>query len=559
VSSRELSGIVSRAVTSRLDHDPVDATYLGDHDRDGLLPDPSAGAAQARAGELRSLLADLDALPLEPSDDDVDGLTADEQVDAAVLRTALGAELFELEELREPEWNPMVHNPGGGLHALLSRDFAPLEDRLAALIRRMDAVPDYLAAARARLTEMSAVHADTARQQLTGTIRLLELATETAGEGAPQLVTEVAGAAERAREALEVHQRWLADAASRAARSPRFGERLFRDRLLLTLDTAFEPQALLQRAEEHLASIEQDMAERASRMTGAPANRETVRTVLDTLAADSPDDDTVLRHCVEALAETTAFVHAHDLVTVYDDLVDVVAMPEIDRGVAVAYCRPNGPLETADIPTEMAVSPAPAAWSPEQVRSFYREYNVHMLHGLTVHEAMPGHALQLMHSNRQRAHTSVRRLWPSGSFVEGWAVYAERLMADAGYRSDVSAEAADALRMQQLKMQLRMTINTILDIRFHCDDLDEGAALELMQQRGHQEYGEAAGKWRRVQLTSTQLCTYFVGYLEVSRLAADLQRTRPDAASRQRHDAMLAHGSPPPRHLRTLLGLGADA
>jgi uncharacterized protein (DUF885 family) len=178
-----------------------------------------------------------------------------------------------------------------------------------------------------------------------------------------------------------------------------------------------------------------------------------------------------------------------------------------------------------------------------------------MLHDLPVHEARPGHALQLMHARRHRSSTPVRAVWSSGTFIEGWAVYAEELMADAGYLADVSPRAAAALRMQQLKMQLRSIINTILDIRFHCGDLDQAAAVELMTRRGFQEEGEVLGKWRRVQLTSTQLCTYYVGYLEVRGAATALRAAQPGWSDRRVHDAMLAHGSPPPRHLRTLLGL----
>jgi len=126
-------------------------------------------------------------------------------------------------------------------------------------------------------------------------------------------------------------------------------------------------------------------------------------------------------------------------------------------------------------------------------------------------------------------------------------------MVDSGYRRDVSREAASALRMQQLKMQLRSVINSIMDIRFHAHDLDESAAMALMVERGFQEPGEATGKWRRVQLTATQLCTYFVGYCEVRDLVADLRRDRPQWTPRELHDAVLGAGSPPTRHLRTLL------
>ncbi len=104
-------------------------------------------------------------------------------------------------------------------------------------------------------------------------------------------------------------------------------------------------------------------------------------------------------------------------------------------------------------------------------------------------------------------------------------------------------------------MQLRMVINAILDARVHAHGMTEDEAMRLMMKRGHQEEGEAAGKWRRALLTSAQLSTYYVGYTEVSDLAEALRAARPGASSRQLHDEVLAHGSPAPRHLRRLLGI----
>ena len=107
------------------------------------------------------------------------------------------------------------------------------------------------------------------------------------------------------------------------------------------------------------------------------------------------------------------------------------------------------------------------------------------------------------------------------------------------------------MRLQQLKMQLRMSINAILDQLVHCEGMTEGEAMALMTRAGFQEEGEAAGKWRRALLTSTQLSTYFVGYTEVAAIAGD----PPGGPVRPGdwHDRMLSHGSPSPRHLRTLL------
>jgi uncharacterized protein (DUF885 family) len=537
--------VARTALDSYLAADPVSATYLGDHRHDGELPDLSPAGAAARAKQLREQLS---ALASCATSDDA------EAIDAEVLRTVLRAELFELEELREAEWNPMPHNPGGGLHAVLTRNFAPLPERLTSLAARLSGVPDYLAAARERLGEMSAVHLDTALRQLDGTLSLLDDTVPAALAHAPGLRDRLQPAADTARKAVADHRAWLAARADRTGRDPRVGEQLFAGKLALTLDTDFDPAALLARAETELDESTHLIIDEAGRYAGVrQPDATTVRAVLGELAAAAPTDDTILDLCRNALADTTRFVREHELVTVYADPIAVIEMPEIDRGVSVAYCRPPGPLETAQVSTEFAVSPTPSDWAPEQQASFYREYNLHMLHNLAVHEAMPGHALQLAHSNRYRASTPVRAVWWSGPFVEGWAVYSEELMADHGYRSEVSAKAASALRMQQLKMRLRTIINTIMDIRFHHGDLDEAAAMALMTGRGFQEQGEAAGKWRRVQLTATQLCTYYVGYSEVRDLTGELARQRPQWTPLQLHDAVLSAGSPPTRHLRTLL------
>jgi len=172
-----------------------------------------------------------------------------------------------------------------------------------------------------------------------------------------------------------------------------------------------------------------------------------------------------------------------------------------------------------------------------------------MVQNLMVHEAMPGHYLQLQHSRRFKSATPLRAALRSGSFVEGWAVYAEELMAVHEYPG---AGDPRAVRMQQLKMQLRSTINAILDARVHAHGMTEAEAMALMTGRGFQEEGEAAGKWRRALLTSTQLSTYYVGYTEISDVAKELLAV-PGATERAVHDRILAHGSPPVRLLRGVL------
>ena len=302
---------------------------------------------------------------------------------------------------------------------------------------------------------------------------------------------------------------------------------------------------MLARARRNLDEAGAELREAAAELVGGPATDDTVRKALDGLAAEHPDDASIVDLARVTMTEATDFVRGQDLMTLIDDPCVIEEMPEFARGVAVAYCDPPGPLETADVPTFYCIAPTPADWPADRVESFYREYNDHMIRELTVHEAMPGHFLQLAHARRFRARTRVRALGWSGPFVEGWAVYAEELMAGLGF-------GGLPVRLQQLKMQLRMSLNAIIDQLVHCEDLTEADAMAMMTGAGFQEQGEAAGKWRRALLTSTQLSTYFVGYTEVAAIAA----ARPFGATPKAwHDAMLAHGSPPPRHLRTLLGV----
>jgi uncharacterized protein (DUF885 family) len=544
----EFARLAREYLDDRSERHPDAATGLGDHRFDARLPDPSA---QALADERRALdgwAARLGVL-------DRCALSAEHQVDAAMMADSIARRVFEIDELREHTWNPLLANPGKAIYQLLARDFAPLPDRLGSVAGRLAEVPGVLAEARRQLGRMPRVHLETAIGQFGGAIALISNEIDAALEAAPQCAAGLAQVRPAALEALTEHRTWLSAQLAEADghdgfADPRIGPELFARKLSLTLSASADADAILARAEADLDRVSEQITELAAQIAGT-AGPGAVRQVLDRLAGDVPADATILEFCRDALAAQTAFVTGHRLITVYDDPIELIPMPEIDRGVAVAYCDSPGPLEPAPQPTFIAVSPTPADWAPERVASFYREYNRHMVHDLMVHEAMPGHYLQLQHSRRfTGSDTAIRAALRSGAFTEGWAVYAERVMAEQGYPGEGDPRA---VRMQQLKMQLRMTINAILDARIHAHGMTEAEAMALMADRGHQEEGEAAGKWRRAQLTSAQLSTYYVGYCEISDLSADLKAADPGLTDQQLHDRMLAHGSPPVRLLRTLI------
>jgi len=532
---------------------PETATSLGDHRYDDRLDDYSTAGVKA---ELDLYKASLEALgKIDPEE-----LGRVNRVDYEILRNHLEGSIFRLETLREYEWNPLYYNVGGPIYDLVARDFAPLEDRLRSVKARLEQIPRVAAMAKANLKNPPRVHTETAILQNKGTVILIRVGLDEFVSKAPGIEQELAAAREKAAEALEYYGSWMEnDLLPQSNGEFRIGGERFRTKLRYTLHSDLAMEEILRRAETDLAATQAEMFETASPLYRAyfpgepvedsPAGRKkVVKAVLDKLADSRPANETIVDRAKACLEACTKFVSENDLVRVPQEPIEPIVMPEFQRGVAVAYCDSPGPLEP-QAETFFAISPTPADWTEERVTSFFREYNDYMLHDLTVHEAMPGHYLQLAHANRFQAPTLVRAVFASGPFVEGWATYAEQLMVEKGY-------GGPEMKMQQLKMRLRMIVNAIIDQKIHTAGMTESEAVALMMNEAFQEEGEAAGKWRRACLTSTQLSTYYVGNIEVSDIRRAYEAKKGAAFGyREFHDELLSFGSPPPKYVRGLMGL----
>jgi uncharacterized protein (DUF885 family) len=259
-----------------------------------------------------------------------------------------------------------------------------------------------------------------------------------------------------------------------------------------------------------------------------------------------PARATVFETAQHAFEQTRQFVRAHDLVTLYDDPLEIIPMPQFQRGVALAYCDSPGPLDKGQ-KTFYAVSPIPQDWSDSQVNSFLREYNIRSIYDLTIHEAMPGHYVQLTHANRYDS--PLRAVLASGSFIEGWAVYVEAMMVEEGF-----LDHDPLMHLIQLKWYLRSIGNAILDQAVHVDGMSQEDALHLMTHDTFQQEREAAGKWVRAELTAAQLPTYFVGVQEHLALREEARKAwGKDFTLKRYHDSVLSYGSPPVRYARELM------
>ena len=533
---------------------PEFATQLGDHRFDSRLTDYSPEGEQRGRDLDQSTLKALSDIPLTE-------LSQVDQTDARILQHRLSYSIFRTDVLREREWNPLHYSFGQAIYVLIARDFAPLSERLQTAKARLEALPAAIAQAKSNLKRSPPkVHTETAISQNKGAVRMVKVELAALAAQVPGMQAQLEPSQLRAVAALEEYGEWLEkELLPRSTDDFRLGEEKYRQKLRFALESDLSMEEIARRARADLASTQDQIYQVAlslyrrnfpGKTSPAELNdrKKVVAAVLAKLAEDRPTNDTIVELAKADLKSTTDFVRSKELVTLPQEPVKVVVMPEFKRGVAVAYCDPSGPLEKR-AETFFAISPTPSDWTAARVESFFKEYNNYMVQDLTVHEAMPGHYLQLAHSNHFRAPTPIRSILYSGLFAEGWAVYAERLMADHGY-------GGPEVRMQQLKMRLRMVINAILDGQIHAGTMTEKEAMALMMEEGFQEEGEAAGKWKRAQLTSAQLPTYYVGNLEVEAIRKDyLAKHGAQTKERQMHDAMLSFGTPAPKYVRELLGL----
>ncbi len=533
---------------------PSFATYLGNHAFDGELNDVSGTGRAARAAvrdEARTSLASLD-----PST-----LSREAQVDVAMLAERLDSGDFTENELQAWAWDPLEYSDlaGGSLYSLMARQFAPLPDRLASAAARMEKLPELLAQTREALEieRVPNIHATTYSSQNAGAASIIDnLILANAADLDGDARARLADAAESAKTALAEHQAWIDETLVPGAQGDfRIGAALYEAKLRFSLDEDIDREALNTRARADLERVQAEMLDIARGVLGAnmvpaaptPAQRrEAIAAALDIAASDHAAREDVFRDARATLEDATNFVREHDFITMPDAPVQIIEMPEFQQGVAVAYCDSPGPLDK-HLDTFYAISPIPDSWTGQQTESFLREYNNRSMYELTIHEAVPGHYVQIWHANQHPS--TLRAVLSSGTFIEGWACYAQDVMIEAGHGGD------DPLRrLVNLKWALRVITNAILDQGVHVEGWNEEATMRFMLEEAFQEEREAAGKWTRARLSSTQLATYYVGWRGHHDLRAEASALWGDEFDlKTYHDRVLSFGSPPVRLARTLL------
>ena len=535
-------------IEAMLAHSPEWAIYQGRYENAGTMTLPTPAQ---RASNLDFLTTWLEALQVfDPAD-----LTDAQQSDYALLENTLNARLWYQQDFRSWQWNPASYNPARTIAVLLNTDFAPVEDRLRLVMSRLESVPAYYEAARQNIDRPTTEHLDLAIVQSNGAFSVLNDALIERARASELSATEKAEFEQYHTAATAAIKGWIDYLATLSeqwagrddVRSFRIGEALYEKKFAYDIQSQFTARALYERAlnekEQLLIEMDEitiDLWPKYFSGTSIPADRfERIGMLIDHLSDQHvalEDFVPEIRRQIPLLAE---FVRENDLLFQDPEKPLVVReTPLYMRGTgAIASVSSPGPFNPG-AETYYNITPL-EHYGPEAAASYLREYNHWILQILNIHEAIPGHYTQLLHSNLSPS--LVKSLFGNGAMIEGWAVYSERMMLEEGW-----GDHEPELWLMHGKWLLRVVHNAILDYEVQVLGRGRDEIIAMLQNEAFQETSEATQKWRRATLSQVQLTSYYTGYAEIYALREQMKANLGDEFNlRDWHNEFLSYGSAP--------------
>jgi len=527
---------------------PEWATAIGFHKYDSVLNVPSQKKLQqdnAFTQKEKSKLAVFN----------VNKLSDLNKIDYYLIDNFLNKCLWENNLLKRWEWNPADYNVGEGFAYILSENYAPLKKRVADLYIKMKNVPAYYEAAKANIKNPSVEHLNLAIDQNESIISIFEndfTDSVKALHFYPETEDLYIKRAKAAANAIRSYVQFLKDLKNPNPRSFRLGEQLYAQKFNFDIQSQYSIAQIYQAAMQRKDYLHNEMYKITTQLWAnyfdkdIPSDKlKAIKMMIDTISYMHVKPENFKKEIEDHLPQLASYVKNKNLVYMDSNKpLKVRKEPGYMAGVAGASMSSPGPYEKEG--TAYYNVGTLDGWSPDKAESYLREYNYYILQILNIHEAIPGHYVQLMHANKSPS--IIKTIFENGAMVEGWAVYSEYMMLESGYQN------SPEMWLMYYKWNLRSVCNTILDISVHTKDMSKDAAMDLLINQAFQQQAEADGKWKRVTLTSVQLDSYFTGFYEILQLR-DAYKTKMGNAYSVKtfNDKFLSYGSSPVKYISQMM------
>lgn len=537
---------------------PSWASSVGYHKYDAVLIIPDD---KSRTKELVFCNSNLDSLGKFKLSE----LSDANKTDYHLIENQLNYFIWGIKDQKAWQWDPSAYNVSGSFADMLGNDYDTIDNRLRSFYQRMAAVPAYYEAAKKNIKNPTLEHTSLAIEQNLGGISVFEQDINEALQKSHLNQNEKARILERARQSAVViknYTEWLKVLPNSTPRSFRLGEDLYKKKFEYEIQSGYTANEIYEKALKHKSELHEKMFQIALELWPKyfagkiiPASKQVViRMMIDKLSENHVQPDSFQAAIERQIPDLIAFIKNKDIIYIDPSKPLVVRKePAYMAGVAGASITSPGPYDKNGN-TYYNVGSL-AGWEKDKAESYLREYNHYILQILNIHEAIPGHYTQLVYANRSPS--IIKAILGNNAMIEGWAVYAERMMLENGYDGDRgvnSAEASPEMWLMYYKWNLRSTCNTILDYSVHTKNMTKESAMHLLIDEAFQQKTEAEGKWKRVSVTQVQLCCYFTGYTEIYDFREELKNKLKDNFSlKQFHEQFLGYGSAPVKYIRQLM------
>lgn len=533
---------------------PIWASYEGFHKYDSLLPIPNEVHRSEKLSFAQKMKTDL----LKFNEKELDDLN---RIDWYMIRDYLSSVDFYENEFKSYEWDPSSYNLGGAFYQVINYRKEALEDRLKNILIKLKNVPAYYQAAKENLNQPTRVHTLLAIDQLKGSKSIFNKTLLDSLNGSQLDSTfkkAFQSSIDQAINSIDDYVSFLEKEVlvnlDPEDDSYRIGKALFEKKFQYQIQSSYTAEEIFKAAVQEKSKLHDQMY-RLSEMLWEKYFPEKekpgsvlaqIQEVINAISLQHVHRDSFITAIQAQIPDLEKFVIDNNLLTLDSTKPLVVReTPDYMRGVAGASISAPGPYDK-EAETYYNVTPLDH-YTEEEAESYLREYNDYVLQILNIHEAIPGHYTQLVYSNQSPS--IIKSILGNGAMIEGWAVYTEKMMLEAGYGGDQLE-----MGLMYYKWNLRTVCNTILDYGVHVNNFTEEEAMRLLTKEAFQQSSEAKGKWKRAKLSQVQLCSYFTGFYEIMQLRDEMRKLKGDKFDlKEFHEEFLSYGSAPVKYIRILM------
>ena len=524
---------------------PVAATQLGDHRFDSRLADYSGSALDRQLREIKATVDEFGGF-------DTTSFDIDARIDHRLMLQVAKWVLRDLEKFESHLRNPGTYSDEcmTGVFLLLIKEYAPLEERLEKALGRLRAIPEVLARGKENMRpeEVPPVWNEVALESSQQGLALFTVLIPSLAQQVPKLAADLNTASQSAAQAFEDYAGFLKETVAAKARGDfAAGKELFEELVHENHMLDYSAEEVLEIGWKLFGETEKAMEQLAQEID----RQKTARELLEVAKADHPKADELLDVYRREMARARQFVVTQDIVTIPEgESLKIEPTPPFLRGIMpyAAYLMP-GPLEKIQQGIFVVTPVDPQSPEKEQEEKLKGHY-YGKLPVTALHEAYPGHHLQLVYANTVGSLPRKLGAFISTLFIEGWAFYCEELMEQLGYIDQ------PLQRLGRLSDQLWRAGRIILDVSLHTKKMTVGEGIGFLVDKCGLERSNAQAEVRRYTATPTQPMSYLIGKLEIVKLIDEYKRAHPEASLKQVHDAVLSCGSLPPRLMRERLLAG---